>query len=118
MDKNVILERLMRGEDAEAIAKEFTDMLNEANKEYAEKKEEVQKKEELQGIIDLFIEWFNKYYEVPFDSSMVTADDVIEIIEGMEEMATAFTNMKPLLMKTSTTDPDKTIENFLKNMKW
>ena len=38
MDKNVILERLMKGEDAEAIAKEFTDMLNEANKEYAEKK--------------------------------------------------------------------------------
>jgi hypothetical protein len=118
MIKNDILERLMKGEDAEAIAKEFTDMLNEANKEYAEKKEEVQKKEELQGIIDLFIEWFNKYYEVPFDGSMVTADDVIDIIEGVEEAATALANMKPLLMKTSTTDPDKTIENFLKNMKW
>jgi hypothetical protein len=118
MIKNDILERLMKGEDAEAIAKEFTDMLNEANKEYAEKKEEVQKKEELQGIIDLFIEWFNKYYEVPFDRSMVTADDVIEIIEGMEEAATALANMKPFLMKTTTIDPDKTIENFLKNMKW
>ena len=118
MIKNDILERLMKGEDPNAIAQEFTDALNAAIKEQEVKKEEVQKKEELQGVIDLFFEWFNKYYEVPFDRSMVTADDVIDIIEGMEEAATAFANMKPLLMKTSTIDADKTIEDFLKSMKW
>ena len=118
MIKNDILERLMKGEDAEAIAKEFTDMLNEANKEYAEKKEEVQKKEELQSVIDLFIEWLNKYYEVPFDRSKVTADDVIDIIEGAKEAVTAFTDMKPFLMKTTTIDPDKAIEEFLKHRGW
>ena len=118
MIKNDILERLMKGEDPNKIAQEFTDALNSAIKEQEAKKEEVQKKEELQGIIDLFIEWFNKYYEVPFDRSVVTADDVIELIEGAEEMTKAFVNMKPFLMKTTTIDPDKTIDDFLKSMKW
>ena len=118
MIKNDILERLMKGEDPNKIAQEFTDALNSAIKEQEAKKEEVQKKEELQGIIDLFIEWFNKYYEVPFDRSVVTADDVIELIEGAEEMTKAFVNMKPFLMKTSTIDSDKMIEEFLKHKGW
>ena len=118
MDKNTILERLMNGEDAQAIANEFADMLNAANKEYAEKREEVQMKEELQDILDMFVEWFNKYYEVPFDRSMLSADDVIELIEGAEEMTKAFVNMKPFLEKTSTINSDKTLEDFLKAMKW
>jgi lipoate-protein ligase A len=118
MIKNDILERLMKGEDPNKIAQEFTDALNAAIKEQEEKQEEVQKKEELQDIIDLFVEWFNKYYEVPFDRSKVTADDIIELIEGVEEAATALVNMKPLLMKTTTINPDKTIDDFLKSMKW
>lgn len=118
MDKNVILERLMRGEDAEAIAKEFTDMLNEANKEYAEKKEEVQMKEELQDIIDMFMDWLDKYYEIPFEREL-RADQVIEYIDGLKEYAAVLSAMKPMLEKTrATTCSDDTIEEFIKNMGW
>lgn len=118
MIKNDILERLMKGEDPNKIAQEFTDALNAALKEQEVKKEEVQKKEELQSVIDLFVEWLNKYYEVPFDRSAVTADDVIDIIEGAKGAVTAFTDMKPFLMKTSTIDSDKMIEEFLKHKGW
>ena len=117
MDKNDILERLMKGEDPNKIAQEFTDALNTAIKEQEEKQEEVQKKEELQGIIDLFVEWLDKYYEVPFDRT-IEADEVIELIEGAKEMVTAFTDMKPFLMKTTTIDSDKMIEEFLKHRGW
>ena len=118
MIKDDILERLMKGEDPNKIAQEFTDALNSAIKEQEEKQEEVQKKEELQSVIDLFIEWLDKYYEVPFDRSEVTADDIIELIEGAEEMVKAFTDMKPFLAKTTTIDPDKAIEDFLKHRGW
>ena len=117
MDKNVILERLMRGEDAEAIAKEFTDMLNEANREYAEKKEEVQMKEELQDIIDAFIEWLNMYYDIPFERE-VRADEVIDLIDGLKEYLNALSAMKPILEKTTAAGFDDTIEDFIKNMGW
>ena len=117
MDKNVILERLMRGEDAEAIAKEFTDMLNEANKEYAEKKEEVQMKEELQDIIDMFMEWLNRYYEIPCEREL-RADEVIDLIDGLKGYATALSAMKPMLEKTKADNYDEVLEEFLKGMKW
>ena len=117
MDKNVILERLMRGEDAEAIAKEFTDMLNEANKEYAEKKEKVQMKEELQDIIDMFMEWLNRYYEIPSERE-VRADEVIDLIDGLKGYAAALSAMKPMLEKTKADNYDEVLEEFLKGMKW
>ena len=117
MDKNVILERLMRGEDAEAIAKEFTDMLNEANREYTEKKEAVQMKEELQDIIDMFMEWLNRYYEIPSEKE-VRADEVIELIDGLKGYATALSAMKPMLEKTKADNYDEVLEEFLKGMKW
>ena len=117
MDKNVILERLMRGEDAEAIAKEFTDMLNEANREYAEKKETVQMKEELQDIIDMFMEWLNRYYEIPSEKE-VRADEVIELIDGLKGYLNALSAMKPMLEKTKADNYDEVLEEFLKGMKW
>ena len=117
MIKDDILARLMKGEDPNKIAQEFTDALNTAMKEQEEKQEEVQKKEELQGIIDLFVEWLDKYYEVPFDRT-IEADEVIELIEGAKEMVTAFTDMKPFLMKTTTIDSDKMINDFLKHKGW
>ena len=116
MDKNVILERLMRGEDAEAIAKEFTDMLNEANREYAEKKEEVQMKEELQDIIDMFMDWLNKYYDIPFEKD-VYADDVIELLDGLKGYVDALSAMKPMFDKTKANNYDEVLE-FVKNMGW
>ena len=117
MDKNTILERLMNGEDAQAIANEFADMLNAANKEYAEKREEVQMKEELQDILDMFVEWLDKYYEVPFERDL-TADVVIEMLDSIKEYTDILSKMKPMLEKTTVSNPDKTLEDFLKVMKW
>jgi hypothetical protein len=116
MDKNVILERLMRGEDAEAIAKEFTDMLNEANREYTEKKEAVQMKEELQDIIDMFMEWLNRYYEIPSERE-VRADEVIDLIDGLKGYLNALSAMKPMFEKTTADNYDEVLE-FVKNMGW
>lgn len=118
MTKNDILTRLMKGEDPNNIAQEFADALNAALKEQEEKQEEVQKKEELQSVIDLFFEWLNKHYDVSPDRANVTADEVIELIEGAKEMVTAFTDMKPFLAKTTAEDPDKMINDFLKHKGW
>ena len=117
MNKNDILDKLMRGEDAEAIAKEFTDMLNEANREYVEKKEEVQMKEELQDIIDMFMDWLNKYYDIPVDKEL-RADEVIELLDGLKGYAAALSAMKPMFEKTTAAGFDDTIEDFIKNMGW
>ena len=117
MNKNDILDRLMRGEDAEAIAKEFTDMLNEANREYSEKKEEVQMKEELQNIIDMFMEWLNRYYEIPFEREL-RADQVIDLIDELKEYVDTLSAMKPMFEKTMATCPDEKLEEFIKSMGW
>ena len=117
MNKNDILDRLMRGEDAEAIAKEFTDMLNEANREYSEKKEEVQMKEELQNIIDMFMEWLNRYYDIPSEKD-VCADDVIELLDGLKGYVDALSAMKPMFEKTTVAGHEQTIEDFIRNMGW
>ena len=117
MNKNDILERLMKGEEAQTIADEFAKMLNEANKEYAEKREEVQMKEELQEILDMFVDWLDRFYEVPFEREL-TADVVIDVLDGIKEYTDILSKMKPMVDKTKAYNPDKTLEDFLKVMKW
>lgn len=117
MDKKIIFDRLAKGEDPESIAKEFTDLLNEANKEYTKKKEEVQMMEELQDIIDMFIEWMCRYYNTTFNLD-VRADQVIELIDGLKGYLNALSTVKPMLDKTTANDYDKIVEEFVKGMRW
>ena len=140
-DEKVILARLQNGEDAQAIANEMAEMINKANKMYAdevakaeeakraeEKKQAVQKQKmaDLQDILDQFAAWFQEYYN--FDAGdVLKADSIMEIIDGIQEYMDALKGLEMVIGKKpavkvvkSNTKPsaDDTINQFLKNMGW
>ena len=109
MDKNIILEKLRKGEDIDVIAKELTDMLNDANDEYEaevakaakEKAANNKKIKDLNAIIDLIEEFVvNHYCEDNEDIKVVEeifadidAEEVIANIEEMGEMVIKLDNV-------------------------
>ena len=138
-----ILARLQNGEDAQTIANEMAAMINAANKTYTDQKAaeeaakaaaakaEVQKKEELQGILDLFIEWFGTHYSVDTKEikSELKADQVIELIDSLKEyleVLKGFESMfdvkkpavKVIKSNTKPANADETIHAFLNQMGW
>jgi hypothetical protein len=142
-DEKTILARLQNGEDAQAIANEMAAMINTANKMYADqqkakeeaakaaaKKAEIQKKEDLQEILDDFMLWLNEYYNVEEE---VTADQVIELIDSIQEYVKAMTDLGTLFHAKKPAAPvgtkaikqtakpknaDDTLHDFLKQMGW
>lgn len=151
-DEATILARLQKGEDAQKIADEMAASLNKVNKMYteqkakeeaerkaaeaakaAQEKAEVQKREELQGILDLFVDWFGTYYgvDVAEIKTELTADQVIELVDSLKEYVDAIKGLedllgtkrviKPTKVIKSNTRPataDETINSFLKQMGW
>ena len=138
-----ILARLQNGEDAQTIANEMADMINKANKMYADEKaaEEakkaaaekaaIQKKEELQEIIDLFCDWTCEYLSISReDFGEITADQVIELIDSLNGYVEAVKNFEVLFGGTKkpavapgrkivkAESADETINKFLKSMGW
>ena len=138
-----ILARLQNGEDAQTIANEMADMINKANKMYADEKaaEEakkaaaekaaIQKKEELQEIIDLFCDWTCEYLGISReDFGEITADQVIELIDSLKGYVEAVKNFEALIGGTKkpavapgrkivkAESADETINKFLKSMGW
>ena len=101
-----ILARLQNGEDAQAIANEFANVINQANKAYADQKakeeeeriakeraKQIQqdKEDELDEILEYFKEWMRRYYPKhdkiileTFDGN--TAKDVIASIETIFDL--------------------------------
>lgn len=59
INTNDILARLQKGESVEAIATEFTKMLNDAEKQYNQKS---QKREDFKKTVDGFLDFCKKYY--------------------------------------------------------
>ena len=131
-----ILARLQNGEDVQKIADEMAKMINAANKTYtdqkaaeeaAKKQNEIQKREDLQEILDLFMDWMNAHYGIG-NKGDVTADQVIELIESLQEYIEAIKDLeavfgmkKPAAKVAKATKPqsaDETINQFLKNMGW
>ena len=131
-----ILARLQNGEDVQKIADEMAKMINAANKTYtdqkaaeeaAKKQNEIQKREDLQEILDLFMDWLNAHYGIG-NKGDVTADQVIELIESLQEYIEAIKDLeavfgvkKPAAKAAKATKPqsaDETINQFLKNMGW
>ena len=136
-----ILARLQNGEDAQTIANEMADMINKANKMYADelaKVEEAKRAEEkkkalnlqktadLQDILDQFAAWFQEYYNIDAGSEL-KAESVMEIIDGIQEYMDALKGLEMVIGKKpavkvikSNTKPsaDDTINQFLKNMGW
>ena len=140
-DEKVILARLQNGEDAQTIANEMAEMINKANKMYAdevakaeeakraeEKKQAVQKQKmaDLQDILDQFAAWFQEDYNIDAGSEL-KADSIMEIIDGIQEYMDALKGLEMVIGKKpavkvikSNTKPsaDDTINQFLKNMGW
>lgn len=140
-DEKVILARLQNGEDAQTIANEMAEMINKANKMYAdevakaeeakrteEKKQAVQKQKmaDLQDILDQFAAWFQEYYNIDAGDEL-KADSIMEIIDGIQEYMDALKGLEMVIGKKpavkvikSNTKPsaDDTINQFLKNMGW
>ena len=140
-DEKTILARLQNGEDAQSIANEMADMINKANKLYADelaKAEEAKRAEEqkkalnlqktadLQDILDQFAAWFQEYYSIDA-SNELKADSIMEMIDGIQEYVNALKGLEMVIGKKpaakvikSNTKPsaDDTINQFLKNMGW
>lgn len=128
-----ILARLQNGEDVQKIADEMAQMINAANKAYADQKaaeeaakkqNEIQKKEDLQEILDMFLDWLNAHYGIG-NKGDVTADQVIELIESLQEYIEALKDLeavfgvkKPVKKTAKPQSADETINQFLKNMGW
>ena len=136
-----ILARLQAGEDAQTIANEMADMINKANKMYADelaKAEEARKAEEqkkavqkqkmvdLQVILDEFAAWFQEYYNIDAGDEL-KAESVMELIDSVQEYMDALKGLKVVVGKKpavkvikSNTKPsaDDTINQFLKQMGW
>ena len=80
MDKNDILARLMNGENAEDIAKEMTEMLNDASKAYADqKKKDNEKMARAEAVADAI----NDYAAyVGYKGAELKSEDVIKIMDS------------------------------------
>ena len=101
---NDILTRLMNGEDADAIAKEFTESLNAAVQEHKKQMEEksaVEAKKErcvndLHLILTLFNDWLAEFYPrlgtVENNAADIvktldeTQDDIVELFAAIDEL--------------------------------
>ena len=132
-----ILARLQNGEDAQDIANEIAAMINAANKTYtdqktaeeaAKKQNEVQKKKELQGILDLFADWFKTYYGIEIQVEL-EADAVLELIDSLKEYVEALKGLdsifgvkkpaaKVIKSNTKPKNADEQISDFLNKMGW
>ena len=138
-DEKTILARLQNGEDAQTIANEMADMINKANKMYADEKakaEEAKKAEEqkkalnlqktadLQDILDQFAVWFQEYYNIDVGDEL-EADSIMDIIDGVQEYLDALKGLEMVIGKKPAVkvtkkkaSADDTINQFLKQMGW
>jgi crotonobetainyl-CoA:carnitine CoA-transferase CaiB-like acyl-CoA transferase len=132
-----ILARLQSGEDAQSIANEMADMINKANKMYADelaKAEEAkraeeqkkaiqeQKKADLQAILDEFTLWFAQYYGI---EETLSADQVMEWADSIQDTLHLLGNLDKMIavkpkvkVAKKSNNPDETLDAFLKQMGW
>ena len=143
-DEKTILARLQNGEDASTIASEMTAAINSAMKAYedqkkketeeaaakeAKKRMEVQKRDEMEEILVLLTKWINNYYDTKLDTSKVSPEDVIELVDSCFDYANALSDLSGLIGKPRTVkpvkvevkkgnSPDDTLNAWLKSMGW
>ena len=133
-----ILTRLQNGEDAQTIANEMADMINKANKMYAdelakaeeakraeEQKQAIQKQKvtDLQNILDQFAAWFQEYYNIDAGDEL-KAESIMELIDEVQVWTDALKHLgtmsvkKPAVKVAKKASADDTINQFLKQMGW
>ena len=99
-----ILARLAAGENADAIATEFTNALNGAVQEQAKQETARQKENEkladAQAIVDMTCDFLDKWYpEVGTTGQCVDAADVLEVLDQVIPELTAMTKLLAKLDK-------------------
>lgn len=103
-DMNEILTRLQNGENADAIATEFTNALNGAVQEQAKadaaRKKENEKLADAQAIVDMICDFLDKWYpEIGTAGQIVDAADVLEALDQVMPELTAMTKLLAKLDK-------------------
>ena len=87
-----LLKRLSKGEDPEAIAKEFSDALNKAQSKYKETKSKEENKLKLaKSINDNLSEYFKLY--LPNYKYDVTPEAIIELLDSLKDTRTLFSDI-------------------------
>lgn len=138
-DEKVILTRLQNGESVEDIAKELTNVLNEANHKYedakrtaekAKQKRELAKRSELKALAQMAGKWYNDYIatteeeKTAFGQALQEADieEVIELFENIHEIIVPLLGVidPPVQKKEKKIqkNTDDVINTFLQNMGW
>lgn len=127
-----ILARLQNGESAEAIANEMADMINKANKLYADevaKQDKFQKEKEMSEILTSACAWFRRYYDKPeFTLEKIKAEQVISLVDALIDYIDCTKELFDFVKKPAKTPvqgtikfnktPDETIADFLNKMGW
>lgn len=136
MNKELIMKRLMAGEDAQAIADEVAKLLNEAVKEYEIQKEMEEKKrleeearakaeaelkargnellEHALDYIDAYVEQVHP--EVVGEINPMTVDELREVVDQSIPLLKLGKNVKKMTVKTGA-EADRIINEFLKSFK-
>ena len=128
MNYEEIMARIQKGENPEAIVKEFTDSINKAQKEVAAAKEAEAKKElkskKLDEISMTIADALNEYMVVSgVKAEKLRSDEVRELLDKFLPLMDWVKNVN-IKVSTSTpkaismNDADKIIANWLKKFNW
>lgn len=105
VNSNDLLARLANGESADALAKEFTDALNAAQKEYEAKSKDEEKLQDFSVAVDAMLDYFKKWYPDLTDWDQVIADEadlkeMLESVESLVELVVSVRELSQMMPKT------------------
>lgn len=132
MNKELIMKRLMAGEDAQTIADEVAKLLNDAVKEYEIQKELEEKKRleeaakaELKArgdeLLEHALDYIDAYVELAHpevvgEINPMTVDELREVVNQSIPLLKLGKSVKKMTVKTGA-EADKIINEFLKSFK-
>lgn len=125
-NKETVLARLRNGEDAQVIANEMAELVNEAIKEVQEQKKkeeaalrEKEKVAELNAIVEDFGKWLIKHYEIDESLGHIDTKEIIETIDELMKNFKALADLdKKLSVKKAPVKKEGSLEDFIKQMGW
>ena len=125
-NKETVLARLRNGEDAQVIANEMAELVNEAIKEVQEQKKkeeaalrEKEKVAELNAIVEDFGKWLIKHYEIDEPLGLVDTKEIIETIDELVKNLKALAALdKKIPVKKAPVKIEGSLEDFIKQMGW
>lgn len=124
-NKETVLARLRNGEDAQVIANEMAELVNEAIKEVQEQKKkeeaalrEKEKVAELDVIVEDFGKWLIKHYEVDEPLNQINTVEIIETIDELVKNLKLLADLDKKLSVKKVPAKKDSLEDFIKQMGW